>query len=77
MGLSNDFQGLLKRVKLPQKSCRHPDIFAPYLILMTNSGSIFMRALEYAGVALMMIAVLLPNMIVWKLMKEKIFKAQY
>ena len=72
MGLSNDFHDLLKRVKLPQKLLQGFLTFLPpYLLLIFNASSVFIKALEYAGVALMFIAVLMPNLIVLTLMNKK------
>jgi tyrosine-specific transport protein len=67
LGLSNYFRDVLAQTKLPMKKAFR-GIFTflpPYLIMMIDP-SIFVQALEFAGVALVFIAVLMPNLILQK-----------
>lgn len=70
MGLSNDFRGLLEKRNVPQRFMRGVLTFLPPYFLVCFNPSIFVRALEYAGVALMLIAVLLPNLALQRLMSQ-------
>ena len=63
LGLTHYFQDMVSTIAVPQGLARGVLTFVPpYLIMMIDS-SVFIQALEFAGVALIFIAVLMPNMI--------------
>ena len=71
MGLSNDFKNLPFKNPGAQKIAQGAFTFVPPFLILQFNPSIFVQALEYAGVALMFLAVLMPNLMVLSLVKQE------